>query len=758
MPKIIFCMEYIYLFYIIVLIILAVSDLIVGVSNDAVNFLVGAIGSKAAPYWIIMIVASLGVAVGATFSNGMMEVARKGIFHPEMFFFNEIMIIFLAVMITDVLMLDVFNTLGLPTSTTVSLVFELLGAAIAMSLIKLSMENNAQHTIADYINHSKALEIIRGIFASIVIAFTVGLVAQFFARLIFSFNYARTYKQFGALWGGLSITAITYFMLVKGIEGSTFAEHKLGSGVTIADWVQTHTLPLLAVSFGGWTLIMEFCRRVFNMNIFKGVVLVGTFALAMAFAGNDLVNFIGVPLAGLQSFHIFQASGIAHDQLTMEALTGAVKTPPMYLIIAGLIMVITLWFSKKARSVTATSVNLSRQEEGTERFSSNMLSRFIVRSTVKVSQAIETSLPSGLKSRMSRRFEPLVQQPEGGADAPAFDLVRGSVNLLISSSLIAVGTSLKLPLSTTYVTFLVAMGSSLADGAWGRESAVYRVSGVISVILGWFVTAVVAFTVAFLVANVIYIGGSVATACILGLGIIIIIRSRIIHRRKEEVKETQKTIGVVETSGNIAQVATENVLYVVDSVNKIFKKLVEAIETEDDRKLRACKKEADELNKYTEKQKAFLPLLISKLRETNIDTAHLYVQEIDYLREFSNSFYHVIIPVFEHFNNSHRNMLPEQIVELKSLVSDLSELLETFTMTESSAIVEVASAINKQQDMLTFLTVLYKKQIKRIRSDKKVGMKNALLYLTLLAEMKNLLLFCGHLVKSHRDMLVGSRN
>ncbi|HSM47644.1 MAG TPA: inorganic phosphate transporter, partial [Draconibacterium sp.] len=522
-------MENFYIIVVVVLFALAISDLVVGVANDAVNFLNSAVGSKAAPKWLIFFMAALGVLIGAAFSNGMMEVARKGIFHPDMFFFSEIMIIFLAVMITDVIMLDTFNALGMPTSTTVSIVFELLGAAVAVAIVKIKMSGGSAFLeLSQYINSEKALAIITGILVSVVIAFTVGAFVQYVARLIFSFNYRRPMKYFGAIYGGLAITAITYFIVVKGISDSSFAEIKVSGDETISEWVNHNTLKVMLASFIGWAILMQILNWLFKVKILKFVVLVGTFALAMAFAGNDLVNFIGVPLAGFNSFKAWIAGGAVNpDSFSMGMLAGKVDTPGYMLLIAGLVMIATLIFSKKAHKVVATSVDLSRQHEGTEKFDSSLLARIIVRSTTRFNRNLKKVFPNQVLETINARFQPsdyVFNDPE----PPAFDKIRASVNLVVASILIAVGTSLKLPLSTTYVTFMVAMGTSLSDRAWDRDSAVFRISGVMAVIGGWFLTALFAFTGAAIIALLISLGGKLMIFVFIAIAIFMVLRTHLL--------------------------------------------------------------------------------------------------------------------------------------------------------------------------------------------------------------------------------------
>ena len=533
-------MEQFYLVIVIILFLLAISDLVVGVSNDAVNFLNSAVGSKAASFKLILFIAALGIVLGCTFSSGMMEVARKGIFHPEHFYFSEIILLFLAVMVTDIILLDTFNTFGLPTSTTVSIVFELLGAAVAFSVIKIYTQPSILG-IADYINADKAMAIITGIFLSVLVAFTAGVIVQYLTRMLFSFDYKKTTKYFGSIWGGFAIAAITYFLLVKGVKGASFMNDGLKEAV------KENAFIIIAVSFVSWAIILQLTMMVWKkFDMMKFIVLIGTFALAMAFAGNDLVNFIGVPLAGFNSYEIYKASGEASNELLMSGLAGKVPTPTLLLIIAGVIMTITLWTSKKAKSVLKTSLDLGRQHEGTERFASYKVSRTLVRTFSKIASSVENFLPYRLNRFVNNRFDerPFISsQVALGPQAPAFDMLRAATTLVVASILISIGTSFKLPLSTTYVTFMVFMGTSLADGAWGRESAVYRISGVLSVIGGWFFTAFSAFVAAFIIANIFHFGGFIAVVLILALTGLLIYRTNKFHqKRMAEKSEFEKTL------------------------------------------------------------------------------------------------------------------------------------------------------------------------------------------------------------------------
>ncbi len=527
-------MDQYYVLILAFLVLLAAFDLFVGVSNDAVNFLNSAIGSRIASFRTIMIVTSLGVLIGATFSSGMMEVARSGVFNPNMFTFDEIIIVFFAVMVTDVLLLDIFNSLGLPTSTTVSIVFELLGGAVAGASYKVWKEGGSILSIGAYINSDKALAIITGILVSVVVAFAAGVIVQYVCRIIFTFDYEKMYRKIGGIFGGAALTAIFYFLIIKGAKGSSFMRPEF-----IA-WINANTLPLILTCFAGLSVLFTFLIRTRGTNIFRIVILSGTFALAFAFAGNDLVNFVGVPLAAYDSWTHWSASGVAADAFTMESLKQAVRTPTIFLLLSGLVMVATLWISKKARRVVQTSINLSSSAQGEqEQFGSCLPARVIVRASLRFGSVLRQIIPGGVLSTIDRRMEPV--PPEPGKPQLPFDYVRASINLVVSASLIAMATSLKLPLSTTYVTFMVAMGSSFADGAWDRESAVYRISGVLTVISGWFITAISAFTLCVIVASLVFILGEAAAVALMVLAVFLLVRSNFPGRAREEAGASHLT-------------------------------------------------------------------------------------------------------------------------------------------------------------------------------------------------------------------------
>ena len=525
-----------YLAIVVIMLVLAVAGLVVGVSNDAVNFLNSALGSKAAPRYVIMTVASVGIIVGAITSSGMMEVARSGVFHPQMFTFAEVMLLFLAVMFTNVILLDLFNTLGMPTSTTVSLVFGLLGAAVGICVFKLSsgsvvtMPDGDPASMADMINTGNAMAIIGGILISVAIAFVCGTVVMYITRLIFSFRYQKKLRTVGALWCGIALTAISYFAVFKGLKGtSVIPAHAMA-------WMEHHTLAMLAAMVAGWSLLMSLLSLL-KINILRLTVLAGTFSLALAFAGNDLVNFIGVFVAGVDAYDVAKTTG--DSSMLMGSLNDPVVANMLILFLSGLVMVVTLWFSKKARAVSDTEINLARQDVGVERFGSTSISRAIVRSALNVNRNYEKYTPDRIQRFVASRFVPVLNRK----DKAPFDLIRATVNLTVASILISSATSLQLPLSTTYVTFMVAMGSSLSDRAWGRESAVYRITGVMAVISGWFITALGGFLIAFVVGLALIYGGTPAFIVITLLCGYMLIHSNFLKKNKESaiVKEHEDT-------------------------------------------------------------------------------------------------------------------------------------------------------------------------------------------------------------------------
>ncbi len=733
-------MEDVYIVMLVGLFALAITDLVVGVSNDAVNFLNSAIGSKAVPLRTILIVASLGVAVGAIFSSGLMEVAREGIFVPGKFYFEEIMIIFMSVMIADILLLDFFNSMGLPTSTTVSIVFELLGAAVCMSLLKIYHTTGDYGTLFTYINTAKATEIITGILLSVVIAFTVGAIVQYFSRMIFSFQYEKKLKYVGAIFGGLSLSAILYFILLKGLKSiSALPEGFL-------DYVNENTTLIVVVSFVAFTALSQLAIKVFNINILKVIIVVGTFALALAFAGNDLVNFIGVPIAAWQSFEIwqtaYQATGVLPSQLLMEGLTEEVQTPVFLLVFAGLIMVITLWFSSKAMKVTDTEINLGRQRGGDERFQPNSISRGVVRYFIGVSNFVEGLVPVALSRKIDAKFQKNDNHERTKRlDAPSFDLVRASVNLVVASILISMATNLKLPLSTTYVTFMVAMGTSLSDRAWDRDSAVYRVAGVLNVIGGWFVTALIAFFGAALFAVIIYFGGIIAIAGLILIAVILIVRSAILHSRKmkEEKKQKRYNRRDIITINEITVETSENISSVIGGINKMFTKTVDNLGYHDLGKLKKTSKQIDKLESDIDELKGNIFYFIKSLDDDSVEASKFYILILDHLQDMVQSIGFITRNSYNHVHNNHKNLKFNQIRDLKGIDEKTQGLFDDIKLIfDTHSFNNIDKVISEKQYLMDHVSDLIQKQINRIRTSE-TSPKNSKLYFGLLLEIKDLI-------------------
>ncbi|MDX1328694.1 MAG: inorganic phosphate transporter, partial [Arenibacter sp.] len=601
------------------------------VSNDAVNFLNSAIGSKAISFRTIRVVASIGIAVGAIFSSGLMEVARKGIFNPSEFMFNEIMIIFMAVMITDILLLDFFNTIGMPTSTTVSIVFELLGASVAMALIKIGAASGSYVEVFNYINTSKATEIILGILLSVVIAFSVGAFVQYISRLLLSFNFRRKAKWIGALFAGTALTAITYFILIKGLKGASFVSD------SVLEFTQNHTVGIIIGSLALWSLISYLLTTFFKYDSYKLIIIAGTFALALAFAGNDLVNFIGVPIAAWQSFEAWQASGIAADQFNMGILANKVATPTYLLFGAGITMVLTLWFSKKARYVTQTEINLSREGESKERFQPNFLSRSIVRGAMLLSAGADAITPASLKKKIDANFEkPVIALSKDKTfEMPAFDIIRAAVNLMVAGVLISIATSYKLPLSTTYVTFMVAMGTSLADRAWGAESAVYRVAGVLNVIGGWFFTALMAFVSAAVIAYLINIHVPSMVAILLLIAVLLLVRNYISHNKKSKEISAEDSLRKAESSSiqGVIEESANNISNVAKRGNKIYTNTINGLAKQDLDLLKKNKKQVVKLSNEVDELRDHIFFFIKNLDEASVGASNFYINILGYLQD-----------------------------------------------------------------------------------------------------------------------------
>ena len=742
-------METFYLFIVIFLFILAIFDLSVGVSNDAVNFLNSAIGSKAASFKTIMIIAAVGIFAGAILSNGMMEVARHGIYQPQYFYFSEIMCILLAVMLTDVVLLDIFNSLGMPTSTTVSLVFELLGGTVALAIIKIINTDGALQ-FGDLLNTDKALTVILAIFVSVAIAFFFGTVVQFLSRTLFTFNYKPRMKYFVAVFGGIAATSILYFMLIKGLKDTTFMSGAL------KDWVHNNTSFIVWSCFIGFTILMQVLHWL-KINVFKIIVLLGTFALALAFAGNDLVNFIGVPLAGFSAYLDFTSYGgsIDPEALLMTSLLGPAKTPWYFLIAAGLVMVIALLTSKKAQNVVKTSLDLSRQSDGEEAFGTSPVARVLVRTSSNMATTLMSVVPENIKQWMDTRFNQDEIILENGA---AFDLIRASVNLVLAGLLIALGTSLKLPLSTTYVTFMVAMGTSLADRAWGRESAVYRITGVLSVIGGWFITAGAAFVICFLVATIIYFGGTAAIVALIGLATYSLVRSHLAFRKKSNKQTVSPTVKQLMNTNDRSEALvlfrehTRNELEsVLAFAGEKFDKSVHGFMNENLRDLRKVLAAIEEQKFHLRQVKRIGTLGVTQLdRAIAVEKGLYYYQGNDFASEIVFSLRRMTEPCKDHIDNNFKPLSDAQKDEFGKMADEVITFISRCMLeikrndyTAFDQIVEKAVSISNA------LTQLKKNELKRIQGQSG-STKVSMVYLNMIQETQNVVSFTSNLIKVSR--------
>lgn len=732
---------------------LAVSDLWVGVSNDAVNFLNSAVGAKAARFRTAIIVAALGVFCGATMSNGMMDIARHGIFQPEHFAFSELMYIFLAVMVTDIILLDAFNSLGMPTSTTVSMVFELLGASFAFCLLKMNGGEGALG-FSDYLNTSKALSVIVGIFVSVAIAFTFGVVVQWITRMIFTFKYSRNLKWKIGIFGGVAVTCIVYFMLLKGIKTMSFMN------ADIKHWIADNTLIILGGCFVFFTILMQvlhWCK----VNVFKVVVLIGTFALATAFAGNDLVNFIGVPLAGLESFLDWKNAGAGDPSLhMMDALNGEARTPFVFLFAAGVIMVVALATSKKAHNVTKTEINLAKQDEGEEMFGSSRVARSLVRWANSTANFLIKYTPESVRAWIDRRFDNSEVEMEEGA---SYDLVRASVNLVLASLLIALGTSLKLPLSTTYVTFMVAMGTSLADRAWSRESAVYRVTGVLSVIGGWFMTAGIAFAAAFIIAMIMHFGGIVAAVIIVLIGLGVMIHSNVKYKMKSDEENGDRTFRAILNSEDKAKTwellrgyISANESKVLSDVAYHYGNITEGLMTENVKMLR---KSYYDLKEDKEKLKNLRRKETICMRKIDRDTAMTknawFFASFNELEQLYYTIRRMCEPSYEHVDNNF-SPLPQKYVDdfrpqrdaLEACMADFREISST----------DDFARLRELEPRLSLLQNEFSDMRKELMDDiqaKQVNINTAYLYLNILQESESMSITLSRLIRSSRKFQLG---
>ena len=738
-------METLYLIILIFVFALAIFDIMVGVSNDASNFLNSAIGAKAAPFKLVMVIAAIGIFAGAALSNGMMDIARHGIYQPQHFYFAEIMCIILAVMITDVVLLDAFNSMGMPTSTTVSMVFELLGGTFAIAMVKVFKDDSLH--LGELINTDKALSVVMAIFISVAIAFCFGMLVQYIARVIFTFNYKKKMKYTIGLFGGFAATAIIYFMVIKGLKDSSFMT------VENKNWINDNTGMLVVYSLIFFTILMQVLHWL-KVNVFKVIVLLGTFALALAFAGNDLVNFIGVPLAGYSAYTDFiaQGPGTTPDNFLMTSLLGSAKTPWYFLAGAGAIMVYALFTSKKAQNVIKTSVDLSRQEEGEESFGSTPIARKVVRVSLALSHSVDKWVPEKAKQWIDTRFrkdEAII------ADGAAFDLVRASVNLVIAGLLIALGTSLKLPLSTTYVTFMVAMGSSLADRAWGRDSAVFRITGVLSVIGGWFLTAGVAFTISFFVALIIYYGGTIAIIVLISLAVLTLLRSHVLFAKKKKGEQQSETVKSLMLSNTSEEALKYLRIYTREEQAKLFlfaeenfDRIITSFFNENLRGLRKATGAIKFEKQLVKQMRRIGASAMSRLDNTMLlEKGLYYYQGNDFAIELVYSMDRMCEPMLEHTDNNFNPLDETQKKEfgeisqnILALIHSCHEKVEKNDYEELEKEIRASNVINNQ------LSVLKREELKRIQHQSG-SIKVSMVYLTMLQETQNIVTYTINIMK-----------
>ena len=732
-------MSEIYTVIVVILGILAISGLFVGVTNDAVNFLNSAIGSKAASMRVILTVASVGIIVGVVTSSGMMEVARSGMFNPGLFTFHEVMMLYLGVMFANIILLDLYNSWGLPTSTTVSLIFCLLGSAIAVSIYKISNDPAlGVGSLGHFINTSRAMGIVSAILLSVVIAFTCGTIVMYISRTIFSFRYTVIFRRFGSLWCGASLTAIIYFAVFKGLK-SLLADN------AFVGMVDRHLLLSLFICWVACSVLLFFIQR-FKINILRITILSGTFALALAFAGNDLVNFIGVPVAGFDAFSIAKHSG--DPQMMMGALSENVPANFLILLAAGAMMILTLWTSKKAMHVSETELSLSaaQEDEGPEQYGSSVMSRTIVRAALNINAGIERIIPARVRAAVSHRFEYEDIEHSG---AP-YDMIRATVNLTTSAMLISVATSLKLPLSTTYVCFMVAMGSSLADKAWGRESAVYRISGVMTVVAGWFITAVGGFLIALAMGLILIYGGIAAFVVTTLLCGYMLVKSNFF--KKNKAAETA-AVKAAETGSDIIYNITQEVCATMERTTRIYDRTLIAVFKENRKVLRDMVKESNDLFYQSRERKYSLLPTLKKLQGGDVNTAHYYVQVVDYLNEMTKALMHITRPAFEHIDNNHEGLSKEQARDLMSINDDVESIYRHINlMLREGDFSEIETVLTMRDQLFESIAEAIKSELTRI-NEARSNTKASMLYLTILTETKNMVLQSRNLLKSQQYFL-----
>ena len=745
-------MDNAYLFIVVLLCLLAIGDLIVGVSNDAVNFLSSAIGSKVFSFKNIMFFASLGILFGAMSSSGMMEVARKGIFNPAAFYFDEIIYIFMAVMMTDILLLDFFNTIGLPTSTTVSIVFELLGAAVVMAIIKIFESDKLLSDISSYINTEKATQIIMGILLSVFVAFTVGAIVQWISRVIYTFEFEKKSFLLNNLFGGLSLTVIFNFILIKGIKGTPYSNMELDilNYQTINGFVENNLLIVQFSSFILWFVLSTLIVKLLRWDIYRVIIGVGTFALALAFAGNDLVNFIGVPIAAYQSYEAWVISGLPAQSYSMVQLSQKVPTPTLFLFLSGIIMILTLWFSSKAKKVVKTSLDLSNQYNTRERFKPNYLSRVIVRFFIFFNNQIIKIIPQKSILSLNRSFIPI--KLTNNNNVPEFDKLRASINLVVAAVLISLATSLKLPLSTTYVTFMVAMGTSLADRAWSSDSAVYRVSGVINVIGGWFLTAISAFIVGGTIVYLINLGGVQVVAVIMFIILIIIGKNYINHRKENKLSIEEDKALIIESNSykDVINDTGSTIELVLKKSFKIYHLLIEGLSKNDADPLEKAKKNTKKLSNDIENLRNSLFYFIRNLEEKSVSASTFYINLLGHLHDLSEDLAYLSKISYNHVVNNHRKLTFVQLKELLLIEENIIKIFENRkeAFNSNKLKVEFEEILMFKNDALEVIESKINTQIERTRQEE-ISPKNTTLYFNFLIRSKDLITHKFELVEKY---------
>ena len=735
-------MEWIYTFMLVVMVIMALTGLFIGVMNDAANFLNSAIASRVSSLRVIMAVASAGIVVGAITSSGMMEVARSGMFDPGNFTFRDVMILYLSVMLANIILLDIYNTLGLPTSTTVALIFCLLGSALATSIVVITSNSEISLTqIGDYINSTRALAIVAGILLSVILAFSCGSFVMYISRIIFTFSYKKIFKRFGPMWCGISFTAIIYFAIFKGLKSVL-------SDQPFIQYISENLTTSLAICWVISSVILYFLSM-FRINILKLNILAGTFALALAFAGNDLVNFIGVPVAGYDSYRL--SLGVHDPAMTMEALRGEAHANTLLLLLAGTIMIITLWTSKRALSVSKTELSLSSQNESDGAFGSTPASRGLVRLARNINSWLETITPNRCLRFIESRFRKPDMTGLNEKTKANYDMIRATVNLTTSAILISIATSMKLPLSTTYVCFMVSMGSSLADKAWGRESAVYRITGVMTVVSGWFVTGFGALLIAFCVALILMYCGDIAIIAVSALCIWMLIRSNMKKNKASSAEETDSE-KKPHSAEEIRNLCLSEVSETMRQATRIYDRTMIAVLKEHRRSLKEESAKAEELYEHSKERKQNITSVLSQLKDSEISTAYYYAQMIDYVTEISRSLCNITHPCFNHIDNNHEGMSKDQIEDLRSINEDVATIFSRVNLIlHTGDFSEVHYVVEMRDELFNSISEAMTRQLHNIKhNNTNTSTKASILYLTILNETKSMVLHTQNLIKAQR--------